>query len=375
MYPVQSISDRLKAVSVQSGISRLSPPRYSPDPLKKSEVFLASKFFEVHTTSESYQLQERLGECGYSLYGRGYPGHRNETRVPLIVERENPKTVIVQDKREWDRDSDICWNKALHFERSECLAEHDDIFKVTILKDAHQNPEYHRRAAEEIGCHAWICYYHPRLVHAFAPYVRMGHLIRTYHSVNPAEVPEFTDSGRADRAILSGAISKEAYPLRHRLRGLCHELPMMSVLHHPGYHPKGHKTPDYLKELSKYKVSICTASVYGYALRKIIESVACGCVVVTDLPVDEVLPGIDEALIRVHPDISAASMNELLAKLIREYNPWRQAEFASRACRIYNYVNLYRKLACDIESMRNTYHFSCEVSLQSVPANRDAVIT
>ena len=58
---------------------------------------------------------------------------------------------------------------------------------------------------------------------------------------------------------------------------------------HPGYRLKNRAAInaqfiDYLKALSKAKISICCSSIYKYPLAKLIESAACGCVVATDQP-------------------------------------------------------------------------------------------
>ena len=99
-------------------------------------------------------------------------------------------------------------------------------------------------------------------------------------------------------------------------------------------------------------MAICTASIYGYALRKIIEATACGCVVVTDLPSDEVLPLIDGNLVRVRPDIPPRGMARLLLELYDGYNAERQAEFSRLARVYYDWRTSGLRLAHDIEQMR-----------------------
>jgi hypothetical protein len=107
--------------------------------------------------------------------------------------------------------------------------------------------------------------------------------------------------------------------------------------------------------LTKYQVAVCTASMYGYALRKMVEATACGCVVVTDLPVDEVLPGIDGNLVRIEPDYSAKQVGSLLRRLYGAYDPEKQAFFAAVARDMYDYRVMGKKLAADIETMRGGY--------------------
>ena len=73
------------------------------------------------------------------------------------------------------------------------------------------------------------------------------------------------------------------------------------LLEHPGYGNPGSQVETYVKALREYRVHLATASKYGFALRKIIESVAIGCTPVTNLPTYDVLPEIDGALKRI-PD-------------------------------------------------------------------------
>jgi hypothetical protein len=96
--------------------------------------------------------------------------------------------------------------------------------------------------------------------------------------------------------MVSGAASN-AYPLRQRVIRDALDLGV-DVLRHPGYGNQGPRTPEYMRHLAGYKVHVATASMYGFALRKIIESVAMGCTVVTDLPAYDVLPEIDGALVQ-----------------------------------------------------------------------------
>ena len=46
---------------------------------------------------------------------------------------------------------------------------------------------------------------------------------------------------------------------------------IVNYLSHPGYGRSKCFTPEFLKILSIYKVAICTVSIYGYAVRKIVE--------------------------------------------------------------------------------------------------------
>ncbi len=318
-----------------------------------TKVALAVKSMEHHTTNEGWEVMRGLQSAGYTLCGFGIGD--GLTDVEQILERYNPTTLLLQDKREWEgRTGGPGFDRREAFSNVHLLKRRDDIFKLTVLKDAHSRPEYHRQSADEIGCHAWVVYYHPRIVYRLAPYVRPQHLIRTYHSVNPADVPEFTSEGRQG-CLLSGAVSG-AYPLRTRLFRDHGQLPDVTALPHPGYHRRGSDTPGFLRQLSTHKVAICTSSVYGYALRKIVEATACGCKVVTDLPTDDVLPEIDGNLVRIPSEATTPYVATLLQELYARYDPEEQRRYADAARAWYDYRAVGRRLADDIETMRAGYN-------------------
>jgi hypothetical protein len=306
-------------------------------------------------SSEGPQLEEGLHAAGYEIWGRGFA--HDEVDVRRILERTDPDVVFVQDKREWDPHKPGCFDKVAEFTHTDTLADRPDVFRVTPFKDAHQDPGYHWEAHQEIGCHAWVTYYHPDIVMHLAPWLRREHLIRTYHSLDPAEVPEYSPDDRQG-CILSGACGLPYYPLRTRLRDAWateRSVPW-EYLTHPGYHAEGTATPQYLQTLSRYKVAICTASILGYALRKIIEATACGCAVITDLPFGDILPRISGNL-EGFP-VKARSLHdigEIVRDCVARYDPDRQAHYARRAIEFYDYRRLYAKLATDIDDMRRNY--------------------
>lgn len=310
-----------------------------------------------HTADAGWQLQIGLESAGYKLCGPGFDCDYQNTIE--IVRRLQPSILIVQDKREWmgltagqHRNA-----RSMQFKNIHWLKERNDFFKMTVLKDAQQNPEFHADSANEMCAHGWITYYHPDIVKHVAPYVRKEHLVRTYHSVNANDVLEFS-SDRKNRCIISGAISK-AYPLRSALINPAIRLPKTDRKLHPGYHANGCCTPDFLKLLSTYKVAICTSSVYGYSLRKIIEAVCCGCIVITDLPECDQLPIINNELVRVESSFDAIKrIKELIPQLIADYDPERQQEIARRAIEFYDYRSTCKRLAIDIENLRREYNAS-----------------
>lgn len=388
-HPSPSIEEVLRRLPRQT-IPPLSIPPYTPLSSEANEqqwdqgskVALAVSSMRDHMTDEGWQIMEGLEHAGYHLAGHGlstfgalnYDLRRSDlTDVPEILRWTNPSVVVVQDKREWDKSGDFRDQRA-YFHRISALAERDDIFKLTILKDAHQRPHYHRHSAEEMGAHGWIIYYHPRIVERVAPYVRLPHCVRTYHSINPQHLPPVARaelyhcvnpndfptnvptffSEKIAGTLLSGAVSG-AYPLRKQLVKKAGQLPNVIVLPHPGYHRQGCATPRFLEILCRYKVAICTASLYGYALRKIIEATACGCVVLTDLPHEEVLPEIDGNLIRISPEMGLKGVAATIKKCYDDYDPVKQWEYAIKAQRWYDYRAVGMRLAQDIDKLRESY--------------------
>jgi hypothetical protein len=304
-----------------------------------------------HTTDEGWQVMAGLEHSGYRLCGRRLSV--DEVDVLTILRQTEPGIVVVQDKREWDVARRCFRDRSARFNNVQALASRPDIFCLTILKDAHQNPAYHSHSSAEMGVHAWIIYYNPKIVCYLAPFIRPQHLIRTYHSIDAQVVPAFSVSERRG-CLLSGAVSG-AYPLRAALIRQRQQLPEVTYLAHPRYHARGCMTPEYLKTLSRFKVAICTASRYGYALRKIIEATASGCAVVTDLPTDEVLPEIDGNLVRIPPVPQATDLRRLLLQIYADYDAQKQRDFAERAKDFYDYRNVGSRLATDIDTMRQNY--------------------
>ena len=350
----RTINDVLRALA-KPKVEQLATPRYHIDCDRAAHGFaLAVQSMKDHTSDEGWQLMLGLEAAGYRLYG-AHLDH-GQTDVRQILQREQSATsVVVQDKKEWCNETRAFRDRAARFRRIERLTERSDLFRMTVLRDAHFNPAFHREAGLEMSCHAWVVPYAPRVVSHLAPYTRPQHLIRSYHSIDPDLVPDYCTYPERRGALLSGAMSAKVYPLREKIRRCRAKLPKIDHLAHPGYHRKGTNTPEYLKTLSRYKVAVCTSSIYGYALRKIVEATACGCVVLTDLPTDEVLPVIDGNLVRVHPQIAMADLAELLKSLYRDYDSCKQLDYAERCMGWYAYQRIGQRLADDIEELRLNY--------------------
>lgn len=347
---IQDTIDRLQSPSILPS----SPPPYSSlyTHYINTSMILAVESMKDHTSDEGWQLALALSHGRYLVAGRRT--NIDSVDVPHLIRTYQPGVVVLQDKREWDISK--IRNMEDRFERVDCLAKHTEIFRLTIIKDAHQNTLYHKTSADEIGVHGWITYYHPTIICHLAPYVRQEHLIRTYHSIDPGIVPAFNHTDRKG-TLLSGAISK-AYPLRTLVLINLQSLPTTVHLKHPGYHRNGCITPQYLKELSKYRVAICTSSIYGYALRKIVEATACGCRVLTDLPLDDIMPVIDGNLTRVHPDIPVPQLAKVIQELESTYDPDLQYQYSSIAKSYYDYRMSGFRLVADIERLRSSYHYT-----------------
>lgn len=345
------LADVFRTVPRGQGVPLPIPPYRPPRERKGVNLGLAVESMRYHMTDEGWQIFDGLAHAGYRLAGYQLP--IDATDVAEILRRCDPDVVVVQDKREWDVVAGDFREPKARFTQIDILRSRHDIFKVTILKDAQQRNDYHRESAKEMDCHAWVIYYHPDIVTWVAPFVRKEHLIRTYHSIDRNAVPAYRPEGRHG-CLLSGALSA-AYPLRVWIAQNHTRLPQVTLLRHPGYHRRGCATPEFLKLLTRFRVAICTSSKYGYALRKIIEATACGCVVVTDLPVEDKLPYIDDNLVRLPPQPNLATTAAVLQKALTTYQPDRQRHFAELAKTHYDFRVLGAKLAQDIETVRQRY--------------------
>lgn len=348
-WTVQNIVDRL--VPNATNMQPLSAPCYTGTNPKG--VGLAVETMRRHMSDEGWQLFAGLEHAGYTLAGARLPV--DNTHVPTILKRTGAGVVVVQDKREWDPQLRGFNNPADEFKQVQQLAERDDLFRVTVVKDSHHMPVYHRRSAEEIGCHAWIIYYHPRIVCHLAPYLRPEHCIRVYHTVDKYQVPKRLTNNEG--CLLSGAMSGH-YPLRNLLLQRLSWLPNTRYMKHPGYGATGSATPQYLSKLSKFKVAICTSSRYGYALRRLIEATACGCRVLTDLPEDEIVPYIDNNFVRICYTTPIPIIANKLRWMMDTYDRDRQHYFSEQAKQYFDYRISGLRLASEIEYVRQNYELS-----------------
>jgi hypothetical protein len=304
-------------------------------------------------SSENWELQIGMEAAGYELWGAGFPD-RDHRSVIKIVDETDPSVVMVQDKREWDPSKPGCFDKQAAWRKVEHLPYRPDVFRATVIVDAHQDPVYHRAAHIEIGAHAWLHYYHGDIVSLFCPWLRPEHMIRIYHSVNRDNVPEFT-ADRPGKALLAGAIDDMGtYPLRRMIAETTARggLPGVDYLHHPGYGANGSATPGFLERLSGYKVLIVTCSIFGYAIRKLFEGVACGCTVITDLSGYDELPEIDHALVRVPSDITMRDLRGVVDRAVADWDAECARENAEACLGYYDWRPAGVRAAEQIDKLR-----------------------
>ena len=331
-------------------VPELPAPPYAPPGDTRPRYALGVESMRRHMSDEGGQLVDGLGEAGYILHGRGYPNP--ETDVTRILTTP-PTTLFLQDRKEWDVEGGFRDPRA-RFVNWAVLGKYPSIFKLTVLKEAHSRHIFHADTAQIAGIHAWLTYSHPRITKHLAGFVRPQHLLRVYYTLDPRAVPTYSPEDRQG-CLLSGAINA-AYPLRRRLVVFLDKLPReVYYKPHPGYHRNGTETPSFLKLLSRFKVAICTSSIYSYPLRKLIEATACGCRVITDLATDEVLPAIDGNLIRISPDITLPEVNEVIRTALAYYDPEKQVHYAQLALQRYDYRAEGKRLATEIEQLRQSY--------------------
>ncbi len=308
-------------------------------------LVLANIDYERHTSDEGLQLQAGLEHAGWTLAGSGYGDGCKD--VPELLERHRPRMVLVHDKRDWDTASKIAFRDDIAFTGLSALRDREQIFRAVVVKDAAGWQDYHRRFCEETGADAVVVYYHPSSVVRVAPWIEPYALIRTWHSVGAQLLDSIPfGSGRAG-VLVSGARGR-CYPVREVAFRAAGRLGWQTLAH-PGYSNAGTHTPEYLRRLFAFRVHVATASSYGFALRKIIESVACGCTPVTDLPEYDRLPAIDGALVRMRPGASEEELVSAVRQAEREWHPAERLEWARRARDWYDWREMGTRLAAAIE--------------------------
>lgn len=323
-----------------------------------SRLVLGNVNYYHHMTDEGLQLQEGLHHAGWALAGKGFPGYRAgwspsiyaEGDIPALLGRLNPEIVFVQDPRDWDPlAGEGCFDPTIAFTGLDYLRREYGGFTATVIKDAGTYQHYQHMMALRLGVKAVVIYYSPVAVLAVAPWLTRWPLIRTYHSIDADRCEElFPIEGERKRALVSGALNETFYPLRARA---AEERFMLDIdlMVHPGYGAIGNHTLRYLDALSNYKVHLATASKFGFALRKIIESVAMGCTPITDLPAADELPEIDGALVRVPADIPLPALREIIDIHERRWDLGERLYWAERAWQYYDWRPMGKRLSDALE--------------------------
>jgi hypothetical protein len=80
-------------------IKKLSAPLYT-GVSGSPRVMMAAEIMRTHVTDEGWQQALGLESAGYKLLG--YNLGQSETDTLGIIDRHQPGTLLVQDKREWE---------------------------------------------------------------------------------------------------------------------------------------------------------------------------------------------------------------------------------------------------------------------------------
>jgi len=291
---------------------------------------------------------------GYTPYGPGLP--HTDRDVQAVCLREKPDIVFVEMKHVWDTSSRGPWRETVP-KRSELtgvdwLGRDRGIYRVTRWCDPRTFQGYMQHfLTHELRPHAILVRYDLDNVAGANPWLDRDTLVRNYHTIDKGHLSQVTP--RRQQGILSGAMAPaDVYPLRSRLaaaRQSCGPLlRAMELLSHCGYaHKGGPEAQKYLAQLAQYRVAVVTTP-YGWAIKKLWEATLAGCIVLTNLPADDVIPGIDENLIRIPNDIEPAELARRIRKAAAGWNRDRQQFLAEECARLYDYRVEGARVAAEI---------------------------
>jgi hypothetical protein len=341
----------LKRHASFGGLAR-TKPFSMPRMLRRTtpKLLAGVDFYAEYVTNENDELQRGLRMAGWQ-----HEIARGRSLADVCREMD-PAMLFVTDPRDflhWDAFGNLKLPPSHSWTGLDQIPEH--VFKATIWKDLFWYPDWQLETIQKIGCHAVVHYYDRAIIETIAPWLS-DMLIRTWHSVNRRLLPEWPEK-RAG-VIVSGAVDArkgrdpriDPYPMRTRLmRALSRSLPPgWTLRQHPGYHAAGTDTPAYMRALAGHRVSFCSSSAFSFALRKIIESVACGCIVVTDL--HESLPEIDDSIIRIAPDTPTGNIIGLCNEAAESWNEKTQRAAAARCVAWYDHERRGRELTEALEA-------------------------
>ncbi|MFH1739540.1 MAG: hypothetical protein ABIH23_11080, partial [bacterium] len=330
----------------------MAPPKASCANTPPKGCMFVLESFRRHMDNGRWLFQLGMETQGYLSVGGGVPPPGvDSVDVSQIMDRHHPNIVIFWPRYEWDPQE---WGgtEVLDehcFRNWECLAEMPEVLRVVVFHDAGSARRQQRRWHEALRPHLYLTWYHPQSVVALAPHIREDQILRTYHVIDRDFAPRIME--RDGVAVVSGAYVPDIYPLRTRaaLAAQNGSLgPGIGLLSHPGYSQTGSTSNAYMTTLSRYRVALCTASSYRFALRKIFEATVAGCRVVTDLPDYDFLQGIDGNLVRIPQDTDVSTLREIFQREADEWNLERQKYYASEASRFYDWRVVSEQLATQL---------------------------
>lgn len=208
--------------------------------------------------------------------------------------------------------------KRLHFDAQVVLAykpeDHIQFREVKALKVVSYNEAWWKddRAAKECiqhGVDLVVCHHENDL----ARFSKLGlNAVHTPHCVN---LSIFTPGGvgtlRPSPLIVTGVMSEEIYPLRTRVAKMIWSDRVVGyVRKHPGYRLPSQRTcnqqyRDYASSLRMNRIAFVCSSIHKYALAKYIEAFASGCLVIGDMPDDELFRRtLGKWMIEINPCVS-----------------------------------------------------------------------
>lgn len=289
------------------------------------KALVCSPRYDLHMTSENTELRDGLVRAGWSVF--------HEPSDAIV---DGATRLFFLDPRDWRIDTKR--NYARGIEDAKVLRSFTGP-KALVCKDAWNDTAWQSAFADAMGAGTLVHYYDRGGIVARCPWTSAYRFVRTWHSVDAGlcrAAFAANEAGRG-RAILTGHLGPEFYPLRTAVAGMAREWGIR-VRRHPTYrNDRGSDTPAYLREIAAYKVHVATASICGVALRKIAESVAVGCVPVTDLPASEVMPGIDGALRRVPPGAPLADVKAAIDDAERTWDRDERLAWAAKAWEWYDW--------------------------------------
>jgi len=310
------------------------------------------KKYDYYTCDEISLLQEGLDKAGYAQAGRG--AIFDDVDLVKLTDELRPEVLLMQERMYWkthrhyDCPADAWFTGVLEVGRK------PDLFRAVVYRDVchclYDNHLYH----VEFNPHAYVVYYHPWIVRKLCPWILTEQMVRTHHSINPDDVPEF-DPDRQGGTIITGAKGLPAYHLRTPLIDNVRFGRWgndVTYVQHPGYDFEGSNAARYMKMLSGYRVAICTTSMFGFAVKKIIEATAAGCIVITDLPAFDSLGPIDDNLVRIPVNADHNYVRRLCVDTANHWDAKRQHGFACHAIQHFNHIDVAQRLAADLAEKR-----------------------